>query len=425
MISGILASSTEDSIVVNWYTDEPATSQVKYGVDGSYDTYTTLGTELTKEHSIVIENLLPDTLYNFKVKSMDEAGNKSMSGSQEIKTAIIEDEPTIDEELPNISILSPSKNGKYTFRNTNKVILVSGKAEDNVSILEISWVNSETQKSGIASGTEDWSFDTELISGPNNITVTAKDTAGNTSSKNIIITHKTPNSGSTGGSGRSHRPKKKTVETYPILMQEEASLATTSIEEQGDEEQVEQEVENLEEGVSSVDEASEIYGHNRHVELNRRSLRHYLSVTGRYALEEKQSKYAVAYFIHHGTESTKNLGMGERAGTLNSYLSTFGNLPESEEEWTEVLKIANGLGLETETSYSEKTKKTFVKIFNRGVNVEDDKDRNALDMIEYGIRPRVRNLNNERKAISDFMKNYRKLPRSGAEWNIVRALAYN
>jgi hypothetical protein len=55
-----------------------------------------------------------------------------------------------------------------------------------------------------------------------------------------------------------------------------------------------------------------------------------------------QDKQAISYFIDSGTPTTIVLGVGERAGVLNSYLSVFDKLPRDVLEWQDVIKIANG-----------------------------------------------------------------------------------
>ena len=68
---------TRTSVVINWTTNEPATSQVDYWA--SPGTLTPLDEELVTEHSVLIEGLDPATTYTFKVMSADGAGNLSTS----------------------------------------------------------------------------------------------------------------------------------------------------------------------------------------------------------------------------------------------------------------------------------------------------------------------------------------------------------
>ncbi|MBC7226327.1 MAG: PQQ-binding-like beta-propeller repeat protein [Thermoflexales bacterium] len=66
------------SATVAWQTDEPATSEVEYGLTSSYSSRITQGGAVT-EHRVAITGLRPDTLYHFRVCSTS-AGGRSCSG---------------------------------------------------------------------------------------------------------------------------------------------------------------------------------------------------------------------------------------------------------------------------------------------------------------------------------------------------------
>jgi ribosomal protein S27E len=75
VISGITVQGiTNVKAVVLWTTDEPATSDVDYGLTTSYGLKAGDGT-LTLAHSVLLENLLPSTQYHLRVKSTDASGN--------------------------------------------------------------------------------------------------------------------------------------------------------------------------------------------------------------------------------------------------------------------------------------------------------------------------------------------------------------
>lgn len=77
--------SRSAQLIISWETDEPATSQVLYGegvgLDGGYSFSTPLDSELRFKHVVVVGNLSPSKVYNFKVLSRDAAGNLGESGS--------------------------------------------------------------------------------------------------------------------------------------------------------------------------------------------------------------------------------------------------------------------------------------------------------------------------------------------------------
>ena len=131
-------------------------------------------------------------------------------------------------------------------------------------------------------------------------------------------------------------------------------------------------------------------------------------------------------FMEQGTESTEKLGAGERAGVLNSYKSTFGKAPETQEEWVDAIKIANGeMPITTNVTAEDKAKLEFKKIYDREFDLEDAKDQKIINMMAYGLRPVKRYLDLEREGIKKFVEIYKYLPTSAIDWDAVRAIAYN
>lgn len=137
-------------------------------------------------------------------------------------------------------------------------------------------------------------------------------------------------------------------------------------------------------------------------------------------------KFALNNFISYGTETTKSLGAGERAGVVNSFQSAFGNLPESAEEWQDVIKIANGRWPTQRNSMAEtKAKASFKKIYGKEANMSNQNDNAAVTVMAYGLRPSQRNLDSEKAAILSFKYFYKRSPVSAIDWDTVRAIAYS
>jgi phosphodiesterase/alkaline phosphatase D-like protein len=81
--------TTTASII--WTTDEPATSEVEYGLTTSYgSTASSLLPALVTDHSVSLRGLDPSTTYHYRVKSEDAAGNESASADYTLTTAAIE-----------------------------------------------------------------------------------------------------------------------------------------------------------------------------------------------------------------------------------------------------------------------------------------------------------------------------------------------
>jgi hypothetical protein len=137
-------------------------------------------------------------------------------------------------------------------------------------------------------------------------------------------------------------------------------------------------------------------------------------------------KYALINFVTYGTPTTKFLGEGERAGVLNSYKAAFSKLPATENEWSDVIKIANGRWPSERNEQTEaNAKEAFRKIYLRDPDRENPHDDAAVTIIAYGLRPSQRNLDSEKTAIRIFKTIYGYWPQSAEAWDIVRAIAYS
>lgn len=80
LISGIGEESiTGDSATIEWTTDEPATSRVKYGIASGLYTNSNYSGVLTASHSIELSSLEENTMYYYVVNSSDALGNPSES----------------------------------------------------------------------------------------------------------------------------------------------------------------------------------------------------------------------------------------------------------------------------------------------------------------------------------------------------------
>jgi purple acid phosphatase-like protein len=98
VISGVGASLiTASAAAINWTTNEVADSQVEYGTTTAYGSSTTLNTSLVTSHSEALSGLVASSLYHYRVKSRDAAGNLATSGDLTFTTSSTRDitPPTI------------------------------------------------------------------------------------------------------------------------------------------------------------------------------------------------------------------------------------------------------------------------------------------------------------------------------------------
>ncbi|MBI4281611.1 hypothetical protein HY625_02180 [Candidatus Uhrbacteria bacterium] len=155
-------------------------------------------------------------------------------------------------------------------------------------------------------------------------------------------------------------------------------------------------------------------------------------------IPEGAEQTAVVGFIAYGTQATVKLGEGERAGVLDSYRKAYGDLPKTETEWQDALRIGAGALPERENSATEaQAVAVFQKIYKRApviaytdastsvLKAIESADQKALATLAYGLRPEVRNLSNEQKGIGVFKGTFGRDPKSAEDWDAVRMVAYS
>ncbi len=98
VISSINVSNlSQFSATINWTTNEPADSQIEFPNGPCPNTSSCLTPVVTgtrTSHAINISNLLPNTTYNYQVKSRDQAGNLATSPPQSLTTLALAPTPT-------------------------------------------------------------------------------------------------------------------------------------------------------------------------------------------------------------------------------------------------------------------------------------------------------------------------------------------
>src|SRR5207249_7157472 len=108
-------------------TGSAADSQVEYGVTTAYGKVTVLTSGLVTSHSIGLSGLSASTVYHYRVKSRDAAGNPATSADVTFTTAA-----PPDTTPPTVSITAPSAGA--TVAGT---VTVSANASDNVGVVGV------------------------------------------------------------------------------------------------------------------------------------------------------------------------------------------------------------------------------------------------------------------------------------------------
>lgn len=106
----------QNNAAVSWSTDENSTSEVEYGLNTAYGS-TLSDPVLTQSHYLLLSGLQPTTLYHFRVKSKDAAGNVGISGDYTFTTPTPAPLPMpspTPSAVPEISNVSATVMGPYS-----------------------------------------------------------------------------------------------------------------------------------------------------------------------------------------------------------------------------------------------------------------------------------------------------------------------
>jgi hypothetical protein len=90
-----------------------------------------------------------------------------------------------DRVNPTVTIMFPAMN---VYGTSAPNVRIRGTARDNVALREVTWQCGSA--AGVASGTSSWSFDLPLLVGDNHVTIRARDHAGNTGSRSVLVTRR-------------------------------------------------------------------------------------------------------------------------------------------------------------------------------------------------------------------------------------------
>jgi hypothetical protein len=121
---------------ITWITNEPANSQVEYGLTAAYGFSSPLDTGMTTNHKVSLNRLSQNTLYHYRVKSTNDSGIQAVSPDYTFTTA-----PTakvVSYRVPNITVngeLSESFWNDLLNNNVDKAVIgtVAG-ASDNSAV---------------------------------------------------------------------------------------------------------------------------------------------------------------------------------------------------------------------------------------------------------------------------------------------------
>ena len=78
---------TTTGATITWATQEPASSQVRYGLTTAYTTTSPLKATQEQHHSVTLTGLTRGKTYHFQVRSTDAYGNAGAAADHTFKTA--------------------------------------------------------------------------------------------------------------------------------------------------------------------------------------------------------------------------------------------------------------------------------------------------------------------------------------------------
>jgi len=78
VVSGCSVTPTDTGAFIHWTTDEPSTSQVLYGTDQQCSSSTTPDPKMVTEHSVRLAGLNVNTLYYYRIKSVNAQGGVAL-----------------------------------------------------------------------------------------------------------------------------------------------------------------------------------------------------------------------------------------------------------------------------------------------------------------------------------------------------------
>ena len=165
-------ATTASGTTMTWTTNEPADAQGEYGLTTSYGASTPLDTALVTAHAQTLSGLTASTVYHYRVKSRDAAGNIATSGDNTFLTAA-----RTDTTPPTVALTSPAASA-----TVSGTITVSATASDNIGVVGVQFL-----LDGATLGAEDLSapyavsWDTSsTLDGVHTVTARARDATGNT-----------------------------------------------------------------------------------------------------------------------------------------------------------------------------------------------------------------------------------------------------
>ncbi len=110
----LISGTSQNSVTISWKTNEPASTELSYGVSTSYGSSVNRP-EKTIDHQVVLSSLSAGTMYHYQIMARDASGNVSASGDATLSTLALPVLPTIS----NLQVSSVSAGSATVSWHTN------------------------------------------------------------------------------------------------------------------------------------------------------------------------------------------------------------------------------------------------------------------------------------------------------------------
>jgi hypothetical protein len=192
VLSDVAVGVTQSSATVSWTTNEPATSQVAYGLTAAHSLGTESDASLVTDHQIVLSGLSPSTTYHYEITSVDGAGLAASSGDLTFRTR----DPVPD--APQITLWYGAEQDLGQLGLPQPWVNILGNVQDPDGIASLTYTVNGGAARSLKRGPDgrrlqaagDFNADvpvTDLAVGTNTIVLRAQDTVGNVSTANVTV----------------------------------------------------------------------------------------------------------------------------------------------------------------------------------------------------------------------------------------------
>jgi hypothetical protein len=120
------------------------------------------------------------------------------------------------------------------------------------------------------------------------------------------------------------------------------------------------------------------------------------------------------------------LSVQARSTLEAKYEQVYKKAPGTTKDWTDAALIVSGHAPQTKVVANEATaKKIFVQVYKTQPSATSPTDQKVITSLAYSLEPITRSLPLEQKALTVYVRAYKRLPKSTTDWSIVKAVAYS